>query len=58
MGKGVSADRLTAKGYGPDVPLGPEATEEAKAANRRVELHVLAQASAAPTPAPATPPQP
>ncbi|MBL8619213.1 MAG: OmpA family protein [Deltaproteobacteria bacterium] len=59
VGKGVAADRLSAKGFGPDMPLGPEASEEAKAANRRVELHVLAQASAEPAPAPpAAPPQP
>jgi outer membrane protein OmpA-like peptidoglycan-associated protein len=59
VGKGVAAERLRAKGYGPDAPLGPEDTEEAKAANRRVELHVVAQAAeAAPTAPQPAPPQP
>jgi outer membrane protein OmpA-like peptidoglycan-associated protein len=43
VGKGVEAARLQAKGLGPDVPMMEGETEEAWAANRRVELHVLKQ---------------
>lgn len=50
VGKGVAAERLRAKGYGPDQPLGPEDSDEAKAANRRVELHVVAEAPDEPAP--------
>jgi OOP family OmpA-OmpF porin len=35
---GVSADRLTARGAGPDEPLAPNDTPEGRAQNRRVEL--------------------
>jgi len=38
IGKGIAAGRLTAKGYGPDKPIGDNATEEGRARNRRVEL--------------------
>ena len=37
-GKGIATFRLSAKGYGPDRPLNPGATEEEKALNRRVEM--------------------
>lgn len=47
VGKGVEAARLQAKGLGPDAPVMEGETEEAWAANRRVELHVLKQKSAA-----------
>jgi outer membrane protein OmpA-like peptidoglycan-associated protein len=36
--KGVSAARITAKGYGPDQPVASNATASGRAANRRVEL--------------------
>jgi outer membrane protein OmpA-like peptidoglycan-associated protein len=36
--KGVSADRLTAHGYGSDRPIADNATPEGRAQNRRVEL--------------------
>lgn len=39
--KGISATRLTAKGYGDAVPVVPNDTEENKAKNRRTELKVL-----------------
>lgn len=50
VGKGVDAARLQAKGLGPDVPVMEGETEEAWAANRRVELHVLKQKPAAAAP--------
>ncbi len=37
---GVSASRLTAKGYGPDKPLVPNVTDANRARNRRVQLIV------------------
>jgi OOP family OmpA-OmpF porin len=39
--KGVAADRLEAKGYGPDRPIASNRTREGRAANRRVELNRL-----------------
>lgn len=39
---GIAADRLEARGYGEDWPLGPNDTAEGRAANRRVELWVEA----------------
>jgi len=39
--KGVPADRLMAKGYGPDNPVASNATSAGRAQNRRVELHRL-----------------
>ena len=35
---GISADRLTSKGYGESKPFGPNDSPEGKAANRRVEF--------------------
>lgn len=36
--QGVSADRLSAKGYGPDKPVATNATSKGRRMNRRVEL--------------------
>jgi outer membrane protein OmpA-like peptidoglycan-associated protein len=36
--RGISASRLTAVGYGPDVPVGDNKTAAGRAMNRRVEL--------------------
>jgi len=41
--KGVQKDRLASKGYGMDVPLVEDETQEAFAANRRVEFKITAQ---------------
>lgn len=38
---GVSASRLGARGYGEDQPLQPGSSEEARAANRRVEFVIV-----------------
>jgi len=38
IGKGVDADRLTAKGYGESSPVADNTTVEGRSANRRVEL--------------------
>jgi OOP family OmpA-OmpF porin len=37
-GRGIKADRLTAKGYGQTTPVADNRTEEGRARNRRVEL--------------------
>ena len=39
--KGISTDRLVAKGYGESKPLAPNTNAEGKAKNRRVELKII-----------------
>ena len=39
IGRGVAGSQLTARGYGPDKPIGDNATDSGRARNRRVELH-------------------
>jgi outer membrane protein OmpA-like peptidoglycan-associated protein len=41
LGKGVEAERLSAKGYGESQPIADNATAEGRHQNRRVELRVL-----------------
>ena len=40
VGKGVAADRLSAKGYGPAKPIADNKTAEGREANRRVEFMI------------------
>ena len=39
--RGISPDRLVAKGYGPDQPIADNSTRAGRAANRRVELRKI-----------------
>lgn len=38
---GIAPDRVEAHGLGPDRPVGPNATAEGRATNRRVEVHIV-----------------
>ncbi|HSO00097.1 MAG TPA: OmpA family protein [Candidatus Nanopelagicales bacterium] len=39
--RGIEESRLTAKGYGPDVPIGDNKTEEGRQKNRRVQFKII-----------------
>jgi outer membrane protein OmpA-like peptidoglycan-associated protein len=41
VGKGIDKNRLTAQGFGFDRPIDDNTTEAGRAANRRVELHIV-----------------
>ena len=41
--KGIKSSRLQAKGFGPDVPIADNATQEGQEANRRVEFLIVKQ---------------
>lgn len=43
IGRGVTADRLTARGFGEADPIADNASAEGRSANRRVELHLLSE---------------
>jgi outer membrane protein OmpA-like peptidoglycan-associated protein len=38
VSKGISADRISAKGFGPDKPVSSNATKDGRAKNRRIEF--------------------
>lgn len=40
IGKGITADRLSSEGFGPDRPIDTNDTEQGKRNNRRVEFHI------------------
>ncbi|WP_437976703.1 protein kinase [Sorangium sp. So ce295] len=44
MARGISGDRLTARGCGSDMPLGDNETEEGRRMNRRVEFKIVKKA--------------
>jgi outer membrane protein OmpA-like peptidoglycan-associated protein len=62
VGKGVEPNRLTAKGYGPDVAIASNKTAAGRQQNRRVEFHIVGTSTttttvtAPPAAAPAAPP--
>jgi outer membrane protein OmpA-like peptidoglycan-associated protein len=41
VARGVLNAKVTAKGYGPDVPIGENATEEGRKVNRRVQFKII-----------------
>jgi len=43
VSKSISAQRLTAKGYGETKPMADNKTEEGRALNRRTEMKVVSQ---------------
>lgn len=55
VGRGVTADRLTSKGYGETAPVADNATDEGRELNRRVELKVTGSATPEAAPAEAAP---
>jgi OOP family OmpA-OmpF porin len=60
VGKGVTEDRVIAKGYGDTAPIDPRKTAAARAKNRRVEFKLISdlQGAGANVPAPAPAPAP
>jgi len=55
VASGVQPQRVVARGYGENKPLQPGQTDEAHAANRRVEFHILRRAKTLEAPKPASP---
>jgi outer membrane protein OmpA-like peptidoglycan-associated protein len=41
--QGVDPENLTAKGYGPDMPIASNKTKKGRAENRRVEFHIVTE---------------
>jgi outer membrane protein OmpA-like peptidoglycan-associated protein len=56
--KGISPERLVARGYGPDVPIADNSTKAGQTENRRVEFHVIGDTGAAKAEPVAKPPEP
>jgi len=54
-GKGVGAERMTARGFGESVPVADNATDEGRERNRRAELGVIEGGSGAAAMPPAAP---
>ena len=48
IGKGITAERLSAKGYGATRPVGPNDTEAQRALNRRTEMTILQETKTKP----------
>lgn len=48
--KGIALDRLTYRGFGMEKPIAPNATEEGRAKNRRVEFKIIEPGPARPGP--------
>jgi outer membrane protein OmpA-like peptidoglycan-associated protein len=57
VARGVARERLVAKGYGSERPLGDNSTDEGRQKNRRVEFQVVRRKSSAPPVAPAEVPK-
>jgi OmpA-OmpF porin, OOP family len=55
---GIDKKRLDAKGFGQTKPIGDNATEAGREANRRVEFHIAKEKSEEPAPATKTAPAP
>jgi outer membrane protein OmpA-like peptidoglycan-associated protein len=58
VASGVQPQRVVARGYGEAKRLQPGETEDARAANRRVEFHILRRAKPLKASPPATPAKP
>jgi outer membrane protein OmpA-like peptidoglycan-associated protein len=43
VGKGIERERLDSEGFGQTKPIAPNTTEEGRAKNRRVEIHIVEQ---------------
>lgn len=56
--QGIAADRIETVGHGPDLPRVPGKTAKARAANRRIEFHIIVQDPTLYTPTPLPNPDP
>jgi len=43
INKGISPERLSAKGYGETIPVADNLTKEGRARNRRIEFYVIGE---------------